>query len=286
MNNHEGSVSTEDSDFDESEEESTDEDTGTENVEGETSTTDEEASSTDSTLTQEPEQDKAERTEKGTKLDPDPLSRANQELANERAKIRQYEEVLQNPDMLKKYVSTFDKDGEKGQKTEEPELRYEDVQTTEDLHKFLAQQDRKIQDKVKELDQTISHVQSSQRSNQVADRIKSDVAAVQGTYPELDPKSDQYSEELDTSVGQLYELYDFDPQTKSFRGQVSIKQIADIVMKAAVSSKRKGSEETQTIVRDRRTGKAVSGASQTAPDESSMTTGQIIASRIKAARGR
>src|SRR5690606_18792007 len=44
-------------------------------------------------------------TEKGTKLDPNPLSAAHQELANERRKLAQYQQVLSNPEMLKRYAA-------------------------------------------------------------------------------------------------------------------------------------------------------------------------------------
>jgi hypothetical protein len=290
MNDHEGSVFTEDSDVDESQEESTTEDANTtEGTEGETSDKGEESKeeSTESTLTSQEQKDKEELTEKGTKLAADPLSRVNQELANERAKIRQYEQVLNDPSLLKSYVAQFDKTDTKAEaKDEEPEIKYADVETTEDLQKFLKQQDSKVQAKLKELDTTISSVKSTQKDTVVANRIQSDIATVREDYQELNPKSNAYNQELDMAVGQLYEKFDLDPQTKSFKGQVSIKEIADIVMKAHSSSKKQGTTEAQTTIRDKRTGKAVSGASSTAPDESGMSASQLIASRIRAAANR
>lgn len=289
MTDNEGSVFTEDSDIDESEEtEASGESEGTGETEGETSETGDEAKaeSTDGSLKTQ-EQEKAELTEKGTKLDDNPLSRVNQELANERAKIKKYEEVLNNPALLKGYVKQFEKPGEtqEEKKPEEPEIRVEDIQTTEDLQKYQRQQDRKLDAKLKELDSTITSVKTTQKDTEVAGRITNDIATVREKYQELDPKSSTYNRELDLAVGELYEKFDLDPETKTFKGNTSIKEIADIVMRAHGSSKKQGSDEAQTTVRDKRTGKVTTGASNTAPDESGMSAGQLIASRIKAARG-
>src|SRR6185369_9068021 len=108
MNYHEGSVSTESEDIDESQDESTSEQSDNTETEGQTSETGDTSQdeSTQSTLPNQ-EQQKPELTDKGTKLDPDPLSRANQELANERKKIKDYEEVLTNPILLKGYLAQF-----------------------------------------------------------------------------------------------------------------------------------------------------------------------------------
>lgn len=282
----EGSSSTEDSDVEDVEETQEDSENSNEGKgeEGKTESQTEEKSS-DGTL--KDQEQKTELTEKGTKLDDNPLSRVNQELANERAKIKQYEGLLNNPALLKNYVKQFDgADEQKQEKTQEQEMRYEDVETTEDLQKFLRQQDSKVQSKLKELDTTISSVKSSQKDTIVASRIQNDITTVRSEYPELDPKSGSYSKELDLAVGELYEKFDLDTNTNAFKGQVSIKDIADIVMRAAGSSKKQGSTEAQTTIRDKRTGKAVSGASSQAPDESGMTAGQLIASRMRRASSR
>lgn len=279
MVDNEGSLITEDSD-DESEEsgtEQSDEQSSEGSKEQEVKDSTEEAKAESGTLTEE----KTEVTEKGTKLDSNPLSAVNQQLANERAKVREYEKVLNDPKVLKNYVATFEKD----EKPQEEEMQYKDVQTTEDLHKFLAQQDRKVQDKLKELDSTINSVKTERQSDQVATRISSDIQVVRETYKELDPKSDEFNPELDKAVGELYDMYDFDKETETYKGNVSIKDIADKIMKAAGSSKKQGSTEAQTIIRDKRTGKAVSGSSSQTADEGSMTPGQLIAHRIKQASG-
>lgn len=276
----EGSLSNENADVDESEETITTEDSGTTDQEDSEEESNTEDKTSDSTLINQ------EKTEKGTKLAKDPLSQANQLLANERAKIRQYEDLLNNPTLLKNYVKQFDPNDAQSQtgKTQEKELRVEDVQTTEDLHKFLAQQDAKVQAKVKELDTEINSVKSNQQGTAIANRISSDIAAVRETYPELNPKSDVYSKELDSAIGQLYEKFDLDPKTKSFKGQASIREIADVVMSAAGIAKKQGSTDAQTIIRDKRSGRTMSGAANAATDESKLTAGQIIAQRIQQAR--
>lgn len=230
---------------------------------------------------------KDDLTDKGTKLDPNPLSRANQELANERAKVKLYEDTLNNPTTLKSYLSQIE--GEKPLKTEEKpdekELRYEDVKTTEQAQTFLKQQKDKIDSKIKELDSTINGVRTSEKDRVVSSRITSDIQTVREKYPELNPKNDAYNPELDQAVGALFEQFDYDGQSKKFRGNASLVTIADTIMKAAGSSKKKGSEEAQTSIRDKRTGKASSGAASTTLDTSNMSPSQIIAARIKAARG-
>jgi len=290
MADEEGSVFNEDFDSEEDIDETSDdnsEDTSSSNAD-KTEESEDESESTQKDKSEEESTDKKEeedKTEKGTKLDPDPLSRANQELANERAKIRKYEEVLQDPKALRDYVAQFDKE-EKTEKVEdqEPEIRIQDVKSTEDLQKFLSQRENKVNQKLKELDDTIAEVKGSQNKSTVASQIQSDIVTVRETYPELNPKNSSYNKELDLAVGELYEKFDLDPETKSFRGKVSLKEVADIVMRAHGSSKKQGSEEAQTTVRDKRTGKPVSGSSKAAPDETNLSASQVIAQRMAQAR--
>jgi hypothetical protein len=240
-----------------------------------------------STNSQETVDAKAELTEKGTKLDPNPLSRVNQELANERAKIKEYEKVLNDPTLLKSYVAQFAPAPEtKEPVVPEKEIALTEVKTTEDLQSYLKQQDKKLNDKMKELDSTINTVKSSQKVTAIANGISSDIVAVREQYPELDPKNDSYNPELDTAVGAMYELIDYDQKTKTFRGNIKITDVASIIMKASGSSKKLGSEEAQTVIKDKRSGKVVSGSSSQAPDTTNMTPGQIIAQRIKSASRR
>jgi hypothetical protein len=261
-------------------------DTSTETTASEETKSEEVKQETTNINSQETVDEKAELTEKGTKLDPNPLSRVNQELANERAKIKQYEEVLNNPTLLKSYVAQIDKQPEKvEEKVPEKIMREEDVKTTEDLRVYLKQQDEKLNSKLKELDSTISTVKSSQRDTAVANGISNDIQAVREQYPELNPKSDSYDPELDTAVGAMYELIDLDPKTKQFRGNIRITDVASIIMKASGSSKKQGSQEAQTVIKDKRSGKVTSGSSSQVSDISNMTPSQIIASRIKQARG-
>lgn len=283
----EGSVTSEDSDIDEAEEtqDESEEADSTDNTEAEASKTEETEDKTEEST--EGTLKKQELTEKGTKLAEDPLSRVNQELANERAKIRQYEQLLNDPKQIKAYAAQFDKENERVE--EEPEMRVEDIHTTEDLQKYQRQQDRKVEAKLKELDSTISSVKSTQKDTQIGTRIQNEIATVRETYPELDPKSASYNPELDKAVGRLFDRFDGDVDQTGrivgYKGEASLKDIADIVMSAAGSSKKQGSTEAQTIIRDKRTGKAVSGSSSNVPDESKMTAGQLIAHRMRMARG-
>lgn len=240
------------------------------------------------------EQDqKTELTEKGTKLDKDPLSAANQLLANERAKAARYEKFLSDPVAMRKYLAEIDKDGKKEETEEEPLMREEDIQTKEDLHKFLAQRETKHQKDIEELRGKLTGVTSAQRDSAVATTIQSDISAVRSQYSELDPKPDKdgkptnptYNPVLDNAVGALYEFVDFDKENKSFRGNVSIRQCADFVMQVVNVAKKQGSQDAQTEIRDKRTGRAVSGSSKAAPDETKMSASELIASRVRRAMG-
>lgn len=248
---------------------------------GEVTQTEDSQEEADRTLSRN--QEKAELTEKGTKADPNPLSRVNQELANERRKIKQYEDVLNNPVLLRRYVSQFEKPVEKQEKQEE-EITLDQVQDTEGLQKYLKQQDRKVEEKLKRLDSAFSEMTGAQKDVAVADRVQSDIVTVREKYPELNPKSESYIQALDITLGKLFEKYDYDPKAEKFLGRVSLAEVADILMGGAVESRKRGSLDAQTTIKDKRTGKQVSGSTSAAPDETNMTPNQIIAARIKAAR--
>lgn len=235
-------------------------------------------------------QQDAEYTEKGTRLDPNPMSRINQELANERRKAKEYEDILNNPKLLKAYVDQFESENKEVAVAKEPEedlLSIQDVQTTEDLQKFLKQQDSTVKNKLKELDSTISGFKESFRGEAVATKIASEITAVREAYPELDPKNSSYNPELDQVVGELFEDYDLDKKSGQFQGKISLKTVADRVMRASKASKKQGSLEARTNVIDKRSGRAISGGrSASQVDESNMTASQIIAQRAKLARSR
>ncbi len=305
MTDDEGSVFVEGEDSSEEEEGSESQETSqsqsqegsdsSEGTDGNESADAEQTSTLESTNGQEQDQKNEELTEKGTKLAKDPLTQANQLLANERAKIRAYEDVLNNPQKLRGYLAEIDKESGEVKKEEstEPEMRIEDIKTTEDLHKYERQRETKHQKEIQDLKDKLTGVTSTQRDAVVASTISSDISTVRNQYTELDPKpgkdgkptNPNYNPVLDQAVGALYEKMDFDPQSKSFRGKVSLKEVASFVMGIAGVAKKLGTQEAQTTIRDKRTGKAVTGASNAAPDEKNMTASQIIAARISRASG-
>ena len=87
-----------------------------------------------------PQNEQPQYTEKGTKLDPDPMSAVNQQLANERAKARQYEALLNDPQKIKAYLEELEKERGGQTTTAEGEIRPEQIQTVDDLHRYLAQE--------------------------------------------------------------------------------------------------------------------------------------------------
>lgn len=274
MNDHEGSVMTEDSDVEETQE-------SEETTEAADAAEQESEDSTDAS--EQTEESKAtEKTDKGTKLDPNPQSQMYQRLANAERAQREYEALLNDPTRLKKYLAELEPDEKQG----EEEIREEDIQTEADLKKYLKQQNKKIENWKKEQEVRESKRSEQIRATEVSNRIQSDITTVRTEYPELNPKHPKYNPDLDRAVGDIYNNVDFDQLTGTYRGQVSIKTIADNVMKAAGVSKKQGSQEAQTIVRDRRTGKTISGASQQSIDESKMSARQLIASRMARASKR
>lgn len=261
-------------------------DEGSTEVEGQESTAEKPESketTTDKETLKTEDSQKAEVTEKGTKLDPDPMSALNQQLANERGYRKQYEDVLNSPEKLADYAKTMGLELTKKEIKEIQEDTSFDaskIETVDDLRAFAKNLDSKIEQKVKELDKGIAGIKESDRIEAVSSQIKDDISAVREKYPALDPKSESYDKGLDEAVDRVFEMADFDPQTKQFLGKARLTDIADQFMKVRQGGEQTGSKNAQTIVKDRRKGAVVTGGKDSAPDESNMTPAQIIASRM------
>ena len=232
-----------------------------------------------------PENEQPQYTEKGTKLDPDPMSAVNQQLANERAKARQYEALLNDPQKVKAYLEELEKERGGQTTTAEGEIRPEQIQTVDDLHRYLAQERAKDRREVEQLKGYIGQFSQVQGVLATGDRIRNEIDQVRQKYPEFNPHSPQYDEELEKALGDAYEEIDYDPNTGTFRGQVSLLRLADRFISAARRGEKQGSRRAQTSVVDRRIGRVRSGAKEGGEevDESKLSPSQTIAARMQRA---
>jgi hypothetical protein len=290
MADEEGSVMIDGEDF-EADDQDQDTSTETQDSTDQAETTQEQDPKAASQADQQDTKEQPQLTEKGTKLDSDPMSAVNQQLANERAKARQYEQFLNDPQKVKAYLQELER--ERGGSQPAPtstgeEIRPEQIQTVEDVQKFLAQERAKDRQEVEELKKYVGQFSQVQGQLAVGDRIRNDIVQVRQKYPELDPNSPDYDEALEKGLGEFYEELDLDQKTGNFRGQVSLSRLAERFMSAAKRGEKQGSRRAQTAVADRRAGRVRTGAKDKGEevDESKLSPSQIIASRMVRANRR
>lgn len=243
-------------------------------------------------------QSEEQLTEKGTKLDTNPLSAANQQLANARKLIGQYEQVLNNPNNLKAYASQMGmtlaeakqdlKDAKSEAKQEIKQFEAGQFKTSDDVAKALnemqtnfAQQVQGYQKQIEELQSQLGGYGTNQRLLQVATRMQNDTSTIREKYPELNPKSPEYDKALEEEIGSLFNEVDFDPQSNSYKGQVSLLQFTDRIMAAAGKARKKGSQQAQTDIKQKQAGKVVTSSKKTTGEsKESDNPGTAIAQRI------
>jgi hypothetical protein len=289
MPDFEGSVEFE-SDIETESEETTDENVNNQVEDTETESQGQpESEAEDTSQSQE-----TDKTDKGTRLDPDPMSQANQLRANAEKRLREMESFMSDPAAVKRYLEELEAENGQHKGNEVEAIDPNKIETVEDLRKYASYLESKT---TKEID---ALKRESQQRDQVAQvketgtRIASEIESVQSKYPqlrELNPdgsKNPDFDLELDREIGQLYDYLDFDPQSQTYRGKVSFAKVAESFMKMAKRGEASGSRKAQTIVQDRRLGRAQSGtvAKSSGPDESSMSASQLIASRMTRASRR
>ena len=244
---------------------------------------------------------KTDVTEKGTKLDPDPLSQANQLRANAERRAREYEAFLNDPVKVKAYLEDLEKETGAGKKEDEKssddisKLDPKKLETVEDLQNFAEALKEATRKEIAAVKSQLTGFTSNQQQKETASRIQSEIAEVQTKYPqlrELNPdgsKNPDYDEELDKLVGETYNELDLDQRTGNYRGKVNILSIADRIMKAKTIGEGNGSRKAQTDVIDKRKGRVITsktgGASQTV-DDSKLSPAATIAERMKRAASR
>ena len=244
---------------------------------------------------------KTDVTEKGTKLDPDPLSQANQLRANAERRAREYEAFLNDPVKVKAYLEDLEKETGAGKKEDEKssddisKLDPKKLETVEDLQNFAEALKEATRKEIAAVKSQLTGFTSNQQQKETASRIQSEIAEVQTKYPqlrELNPdgsKNPDYDEELDKLVGETYNELDLDQRTGNYRGKVNILSIADRIMKAKTIGEGNGSRKAQTDVIDKRKGRVITsktgGGVQTV-DDSKLSPAATIAERMKRAASR
>lgn len=259
---------------------------------GEGSTDDTEGESTKGkkAKAKDSEEGEPELTEKGTKKDPNPLSAAHQELANERKTRSQMEQVLANPDLLAKFmekqygikIAVPSKDGEGNGKATAPEVKQftaKDFENLDDVANVVNGIQSSFMSKIKEQAEiiqelgTIVHgMQQGGNAQRLYTTMSEDVAQLQ-KEPELNPDSPDFIEGLEQEIAGLYKKLDFDEKTQTYRGQYSIAEIGKGLIATARKARAKGSQRAQTVVKNKsegavRTGTKVkegNGADNSAP---------------------
>lgn len=240
---------------------------GEEGAEAEGETPKDEETSTDG---ETGEEDKPKLTEKGTKLDPNPLSAAHQELANERRKSEQMARILSNPRMLSEYMKNQFGNGAAPQGDSKPEPKVEakkytseDFENLEDVAKVVNElqsnfsgKTEQYEKKIEELSTTVNNLLQGGRANQVATSVNQDIATLQAEK-ELDPKSSDFVEGLEDRISNAYHKLDYDETTGGYRGNYRLADIGRDMIEAVRMGRKAGSQKTQTIVKNKTQGKVV-----------------------------
>lgn len=238
----------------------------------------------------EEEQEEVQYTERGTKLDPDPLSAANQQLANERRVRQQYEQVLRDPQALRRYMEQSGFTEKQIQKEEEKRFSPDQIKTAEDLTNVLnemsssfGEKTKAYEEKIRALENTIGGFGQARQVEAVAEKMRNDAETIRSKYSELDPNSSDYDPELDQAVTQLYHEMDYNPRTGSYAGRHSLATVADRFMTAAKKAQKKASKDAQTRVKERQAGKVVTSKKPSSDSKTSSTPATEIARRINKA---
>lgn len=230
-----------------------------------------------------------EKTEKGTKLDSDPLSQANQLRANAEAELRQYQALLNDPDRLKAYVKELE--SERGvpqnetSKTDLGAIDPDKLETVDDLRLFA----KGVLEELGSVKRQLYGFTTSQQEEHLSRSIQNGISQVTAKYPELrefnadGTPNPEYNAELDALVGNTFNDLDLDKKTQRYKGAVNIVDIADRIMSARKLGESTGSRKAQTDVKDKRLGRITGTGTETVTppvDESKLSPSATIAARM------
>jgi hypothetical protein len=207
---------------------------------------------TDDTSSEESEADaESDKTDKGTKLAEDPLSRANQLRANTEAELRKAVEYIRHLESKAKAPVTEKKENELF-------LDASKIETKEDLQKFADSLNKFYGSKFAEMESKVSNTTMERFVEKTQDRVAGSIKQVQDKYAVFrefnsdGTKNPDYDKELDKELSEMYESLDFDKQRGIFRGQVSVLNLAERLMKSYEKGKGYGSNSTKKQVLDKR----------------------------------
>jgi len=245
-------------------------------------------------------EDQEQRTDKGTRLDPNPLNAAHQQLANANRLVKDYQDVLLNPDKLRKYAvaSGLTLAEAKAEIKEEAKALYtpEMFDSKESLAGTLNKMQtgfqtelQALRDENKRLSEGFTGFSQSRHVERVASVMSQETTAVQEKYPELNSKKPEYDSALEEGIANLFTNLDaVDPKdlSQGFKGQHSLAELTDLVMGAAGKARAKGSQRAQTDIRVKQAGRVVTSSKNNSQEpESSKDAGTVIAQRIAKAMG-
>jgi hypothetical protein len=259
----------EDSIIEGSEELDTSEDTSSEDTQDVEDVEEDSQANGEATKSVDVEESKEEVTSKGTKLDPDPMSRANQLRANAEARTREYESLLNDPQKLENYLKVLK--GEQ-QQSQGEEISLDKVETTEDLQKYLKQEREK--DKAE-----IASVKDELAKTAQLNQYDTQLSAIRKKYPDM-------TNEQENIIGDIFEASNFvqSGNQVKYEPRVGLLDVADKVMSLSESSRKEGSRQAQTIVRSATAGRVKSGTvTESKADETKMSAEQTIAHRMQQA---
>ncbi len=245
-----------------------------------------EAKDTETKDTEEPE-----LTEKGTKLDSNPQSALHQQLANERRAKAQMEQVLGNPETLAKFMKQqYGVDvpvSKTDTQTSTKRYKAEDFSNLDDvagkfneLQEGFEQKSKSYEEQIKQLGNVVSALAEGSRESQLASTMEKDVSSLR-SVPELKPGEPDFIDGLESKIAAKYVQLDFDEQTGRFRGQTTLKAVADDFIEAIRLGRTSGSQRAQTIVKDKTEGRVRTSAPvKDEQDTSKMNPGDSIAAGI------
>lgn len=295
-----------DDQLDETQDEQVDDDSA-ENQDDQSNEADDQQNDDQNEGDQEENSQEPKRTEKGTKLDKNPLSAAHQQLANERRIRGQMEQVLADPRKIAQFVKmqygitmptnknevpanngNQDQNGQQNTAIATKKWTAKDFESLEDVaDKFNQLQDTFTQtmsakDKeIEDLKKQVGGIKSTGRLQQIADTTASDISSLRA-LPELNPKNPAFIEGLEDEIGRLYHRLDFDIETGEYRGEYSIREIGESMIATARKARKAGVQQGQTIVKDKSGGRVRTNTAvdRQAGDEDNLPPGQSIAQGI------
>lgn len=276
----EGSVIVEGKDVDVDEVEETSE--GVEETSSEEQTTESTPTETVKETEKPVAEEQVQYTDKGTVLDKNPLSAAHQQLANERRRLKQYEDVLNDPE---KYIQFAKQAGVWRDQTEptqvQPQtakIKAEDIQTADDvvnlinsLNDQLEKTSKSYEARVQQLEQELRGISSQRQLETIARSIESDVVTVQDEYPEL-KSSSPYAAELEKEIVKRYHELNYNEATDSYTNAIPLTKVAEMIISPIRLASKQATDMAQTVVKHKSMGKVTTSSktvsSDTTADES------------------